>query len=180
MKFTTDLIHNPNYKKHKVIRGVAFVIFLLYCTPAFFMLTNLDALIRDLSTSVGFRMYFLGVVIITLTYILIHHYTWKIKKIGKLTINEEGIHLSVNGETKTYDFPSLKQLQIIRNSTHHKKDFQFSKSYVGNNWIKVFKEGDEVEEYEFSIKSGYHNKSFDAMIAAVDKVMRGRLDFRSI
>ena len=180
MKFTTDLIDNPNYKKHKIIRGIAFVIFLIYCTPAFFMLTNLEALIKDLSTSVGFRMYFLGVVIITLTYILIHHFTWKIKKIGKLTIDEEHIHLSVNGETKKYELLSLKQLQIIRNSTHHKKDFQFSKSYVGNNWIKIFNEGNETEEYEFSIKSGYHNKSFDAMINVVAKEMRGRLDFRSI
>jgi hypothetical protein len=37
--------------------------------------------------------------------------TWKIKKIGKLTIDEEHIHLIVNGEAKTYDFPSLNQLK---------------------------------------------------------------------
>jgi len=184
MIFETSLITNPRYKKYKIIRGVFYLALLVFGVPAFFLVessSNRRSLSEDLNEFPLLMYYFLILTVIGIFYGIIHYYSWRIKIIGQLKLDMNGLVILVEGDKKQISFQDIETIKITRSSTFHKGDDNgFSKPYKGNNWIELKLDNENLIKYEFMIKSEDHNDAFERMVKDLKIKLRQKFLFFSI
>jgi len=181
--FQTDIIHNPRFQRFKKIRGVLFVLLMIYGTPAFFMggggSSKRASFREDLMEHPELQFYIASLILLGGLFGLIHFFSWRMKKVGRLSIDEKGIQVVEEDRERYFTFDQVVNVSIERGSTFHHDHYQ-TKSYSGNNWIEIEHKDQTAFRGEFKINDESHNEEFEEAIKGLYKKLGRRLEYKSI
>ncbi len=173
MKFKSKLISNPNYQKYGVLYSFLFFIVLVFGTPIFIVPgTEGNTTFLIWYNSIAFSLF--GI------FAAVYYYRFRIKEIGDLSVCEQNIQISKDGEEQHIPLDVIKEIRIARGTTFHKDDANMMTYYKGNNFIEIMAGSKIIAKTEFVIESIEHNRQFEHLVQFLRSKLRKKLTYTSV
>lgn len=161
--FKSDIIDSSNYRKFKLLRliffGVAFT-----SLSAFFGDEYISGWMLELDLPKKSKIFitiFSAIAWVATAFSIL--YSYKTKKIGKISIGEKEIILKIKDEEKKYKTSEIEFIFLAIKGPYTKPDTIFG--FRGNNWIGF----DENSCFEFEIDSFSKFKTLDKIVKNVNQ-----------
>jgi len=163
LAFQSDIIDSKRYRKNKKLRlalfGIAFIILAVGLGGDF----QPGLLTSDLLTHEQRILLAIALIVswsICIPFII---YTYKLKKVGKIVINEKSIDIFQDDIRTRYKLEDIDQINLMIKTIFTRPDSIFG--YSGNNWIML----DENLIYEFKIDSHVKFKRLDKLVQHINQ-----------